>query len=88
MNAIPHVTNGVSGRRFPTPFSYPIGPGRSPAVVKVFWGSLNLVLAYLLLVRVGMFDCHRTPDMLATSIGGLLVAVTLSRTFTDREDEK
>lgn len=83
VNAIPHFTNGVSGRRFPTPFSYPVGPGRSPAVVNVLWGSLNLVIGYLLVFRVGTFDFHRTEDILIAGVGGLLTAVMLSRVFAN-----
>ena len=56
VNAIPHFTNGVSGRKFPTPFASPPGKGLSPAVVNVLWGSLNLVIGYLPVFRVATFD--------------------------------
>jgi len=82
VNAIPHFINGVSGRRFPTPFASPPGQGLSPAVVNVLWGSLNLVLGYLLVFRVGTFDFRRTQDVLIAGVGGLLMAVMLSRAFT------
>ena len=82
VNAIPHFTNGVSGRRFPTPFASPPGKGLSPPVVNVLWGSLNLVIGYLLVFRVGTFDFRRTQDALIAGVGGLLMAVMLSRTFT------
>ena len=82
VNAIPHFINGVSGRRFPTPFASPPGQGLSPAVVNVLWGSLNLVIGYLLVFRVGTFDFRRTQDVLIAGVGGLLMAVMLSRAFT------
>ena len=88
VNAIPHLTNGVSGRMFPTPFASPPGRGLSPAVVNVLWGSLNLVIGYLLVFRVGTFDFRRTQDAIIVGVGGLLMAVMLSRAFTVRESGK
>ena len=88
VNAIPHFINGVSGRMFPTPFASPPGKGLSPPVVNVLWGSLNLVIGYLLVLRVGKFDFHRTRDALIVGVGGLLMAVMLSRSFTGRESGK
>jgi hypothetical protein len=82
VNGIPHFTNGVSGRRFPTPWAYPPRRGLSPAVENVLWGTLNLVIAYLLLFRVGMFDFRRTQDVLIAGAGGLPMAVILARAFT------
>ena len=41
-NSIPHITNGVSGRRFHTPFSSPPVRGSSSPLVNVLWGSANL----------------------------------------------
>jgi len=81
VNAIPHFTNGVSGHMFPTPFASPPGKGLSPAVVNVLWGSLNLLIGYMLVFRVGTFDFRRTPDALIAGVGGLLMAIMLSRTF-------
>ena len=33
VNSVPHFTNGVSGRPFPTPFAKPPGRGLSPSWV-------------------------------------------------------
>jgi len=88
VNAIPHFINGVSGRMFPTPFASPPGKGLSSPTVNVLWGSLNLVIAYLLVFRVGTFDFRRTPDALIAGLGGLLMAVMLSRAFPRREGGK
>ena len=52
MNSVSHFTNGVSGRRFPTPFATPLRKGQSSPTVNVLWGILNLV------IRCGGF----TPD--------------------------
>ena len=80
-NAVPHFTNGVSGRPFPSPFSSPPGQGPSPAWVNVLWGSFNLLVAYLLTQRVGTFQLRGTRDALLVGAGGLLTAVMLSRAF-------
>jgi hypothetical protein len=80
VNAVPHFTNGVSGR-FPTPFAMPLGKGQSSPTVNVLWGSLNLVIGCLLVARVGEFSLNRTSGILAVGVGGLLMAVMLARLF-------
>jgi hypothetical protein len=81
VNSVPHFTNGVSGRRLPTPFASPLGKGQSSPTVNVLWGTFNLAVGYLLLGRVGEFDLHRTSQVLALGAGGLLMAVFLARLF-------
>ena len=81
VNAVPHFTNGVSGRPFPTPFASPPGVGLSPAWVNVLWGLFNLMIGYLLVCRVGTFELRRTRDLLVVGIGALLMAVMLARAF-------
>ena len=44
VNSVPHFTNGVSGRAFPSPFASPPGQGLSPAWVNVLWGLFNLLV--------------------------------------------
>jgi hypothetical protein len=80
-NAVPHFTNGVSGRPFPSPFASPPGQGESSALVNVLWGMFNLVVGYLLVWRVGKSDLRRTVDALVTGAGILLMAMMLSRAF-------
>jgi hypothetical protein len=81
VNAVPHFGNGVSGRRFPSPFSKPPGTGESSPVVNVLWGSFNLVIGYLLVFRVGVFDFLNTQDLIIAGTGGFLMAVMLARAF-------
>jgi hypothetical protein len=80
-NFVPHFTNGISGRSFPTPFASPPGQGLSPAWVNVLWGLFNLLIAYLLLCRVGNFNLRRTDNVAIAGIGGLLTAVMLAMAF-------
>ena len=81
VNTLPHLINGLSGRPFPSPFASPPGQGESSALVNVLWGSLNLVIAYLLISRVGQFEIRRTRDVLLVGAGGLLMAMMLSQVF-------
>jgi hypothetical protein len=81
VNAIPHFVNGASGRPFPTPFASPPGRGFSSPTVNVLWGTFNLAIGYLLVCHVGEFLLHRISDVLVLGIGGLLMAVMLSRVF-------
>jgi hypothetical protein len=81
VNAVPHFTNGVSGRRFPTPFAIPLGKGQSSPIVNVLWGTFNLVIGCLLVGRAGEFHINRTAGILAVGAGGLLMAIMLARLF-------
>lgn len=81
VNFWPHFVNGVSGRRFPTPFASPPGQGESPTLVNVLWALLNLAIAYLLLARVGEFSIRRTGQLLIAAAGAVLTAIMLSQAF-------
>ncbi len=81
VNAVPHFTNGVSGRAFPSPFASPPGQGESTAVVNVAWGAFNLLIGYALTVHVGDFRLRGTREMAIASLGGLLMALMLAKTF-------
>lgn len=80
-NAIPHMVSGLMGRPFQTPCAKPRGKGLSSSMVNVFWGFLNLMIGYLLVCRVGMFDLRSTQDAVALGLGVLLASVMLARIF-------
>ena len=80
-NAVPHFVSGVMGRPFQTPFAKPPGEGLSSSTVNVCWGFLNLVIAYLLLCRVGDFDWRSTAQVAAAGSGALLLSLMLARHF-------
>ena len=88
VNGIPHFVNGVSGRAFPTPFSSPPGRGESSPFVNVLWGTLNLVIGYLIEFHVREFHVHNLPDVTALGAGALLMAVMLSLTFGRRDTKQ
>lgn len=74
-NVIPHLVNGMSGRAFPTPFARPSGRGESTAWFNVVWAALNLVAAYVLIVRVGGFDIRSFAHVGAAATGAFLLAI-------------
>ena len=45
-NTIPHFVHGISGNKFPTPFSKPRGVGLSSSTTNVLWALLNMLIAY------------------------------------------
>jgi hypothetical protein len=47
-NCIPHLTSGLRGESFPTPFARPSGVGLSSPLVNFLWGTLNFMIGMLL----------------------------------------
>lgn len=80
-NAVPHFVSGTMGRAFQSPFARPPGEGLSSSRVNVVWGFFNLVIAYLLVCRVGDFDLRATEDAAALGLGMLLIGVFSARHF-------
>jgi hypothetical protein len=80
-NAVPHVTNGISGRPFQSPFAKPPGQGLSSSTINVAWGFFNLAVAYLLVCRVGSFSLLNTAHVLTLGAGLLFVSIMLARSF-------
>jgi hypothetical protein len=80
-NALPHFGNGVSGHAFQSPFASPPGVGLSSSTVNVLWGLFNLVVAYLLVCRVGNFDLRKTAHVLVLGLGILLMSLNLAHYF-------
>jgi hypothetical protein len=80
-NAIPHFVSGMMGRPFQTPFAKPRGEGLSSSTVNVLWGAFNIAVGYLLVYRVGDFDLRGPIHVVVTGLGGLFMALILSRRF-------
>ena len=53
----------------------------SSALVNVLWGFFNLVVAYLLVCRVGSFDLRNTRHVLVLGAGILAMSLMLAHTF-------
>ena len=80
-NAAPHFVSGVLGRPFQSPFAKPPGRGLSSSTVNVLWGFANFVIAYLLIAHVGSFDPHAADQVIALSVGVLLIGLMSARLF-------
>lgn len=80
-NAIPHLVAGMQGRAFQSPFATPPGKGLSSARLNVVWGCFNLVIAWLLLARVGDFDWRAISDIAPFGLGLLLIGLILAHRF-------
>lgn len=80
-NSLPHLMNGISGRSFQSPFAKPPGEGLSSPTVNVLWGFFNVVIAYLLVMRVGDFSLHDAIQVATLGAGMLLMSVILALSF-------
>jgi hypothetical protein len=83
VNGVPHFTNGVSGRQFPTLFSG--GPGTLDTPVRnVLWGASNLIVGGILLwlIRDGLSDLVIIIEM---TVIGTAYAVLLGASFGNPE---
>ena len=80
-NAVPHFVSGVMGHPFQSPFAKPPGQGLSSSTVNVLWGSLNLVVGYVLVCRVGDFGLRTTRDVTALGLGIFLTGLLCARQF-------
>lgn len=78
-NGIPHLVNGMSGRRFPSPFSG--GPGTEDEPWRnVLWGAGNLVVGGLLLglIRDGLVNAVLVAEMVVIAV---IYAAVLGHAF-------
>jgi hypothetical protein len=80
-NTIPHLVNGISGSPFQSPFATPPGQGLSSSTVNVLWGIFNLVVAYILVARVGRFELRQTKHVFVLGLAALLTALLLAHRF-------
>lgn len=80
-NGIPHFVNGVSGRRFRTPFARLSGTKLSSPITNVIWGSANFAVALLLFANAGRAYIGTLEDTAAIAAGVLLTGVMLARIF-------
>ena len=80
-NAVPQFVSGITGRSFQSPFAKPPGQGLSSSTVNVLWGFLNLVIGYLLVLRVGLFAVRSTSHVVALAGGALLLSFFCARHF-------
>jgi len=80
-NGVPHFVNGISGKKFQSPFASPPGVGESSPLVNVIWGMFNFVIGFALLCGVGDFQLGLNIDTLTVGLGILLTSIALSWHF-------
>ena len=80
-NTVPHFVNGVSGNPFQSPFASPPGQVVTSSMINVVWGLVNLVIAYLLICRVGSFNLRKTTHAITLGAGILIMSLMLARAF-------
>jgi hypothetical protein len=85
-NAVPHFVHGISGDRFPSPFSKPPGKGLSPAPVNMAWALVNLVIGYLLF-RAGHVASGAWPAIVVFFAGIAVIGLWLSVGFQNKHPQ-
>jgi hypothetical protein len=80
-NGVPHFVSGMMGQPFQTPFAIPSGKGLSSSTVNVLWGLFNLVIGYVLVLRVGSFNVRSTSNVAVLVVGVLLISLFSARHF-------
>jgi hypothetical protein len=79
-NCIPHLTAGLQGQSFPTPFARPRGVGNSSPFLNFLWGAFNVAVGLTLLSRnPAAFGLN--VDCLVMAAGVLALGTYLSRHF-------
>lgn len=80
-NGVPHFVNGISGRRFQSPFASPPTVGESSALVNVIWGLVNFIIGFVLIKGVGDFSCGFNLDVLMVFLGAVVMSLGLAWYF-------
>ena len=80
-NGVPHFVNGISGKKFPSPFASPPGRGESAPLVNALWGLANFFIGYTLIFKVGDFHFGMNRDVLMAGLGALVISVILAVNF-------
>jgi hypothetical protein len=81
-NVVPHFVNDISGNPFPSPFSDPPGRGLSILLINVLWGSLNIVIGYLLF-KFAKVSGKRISSLIILLAGIVCQGVILSLAFAN-----
>jgi len=80
-NGVPHFVQGISGKRFPTPFASPPAVGESSPLVNVVWGLVDFLIGYLLIFGVGHFYFGITWSAVMAALGALGASIGLALYF-------
>ena len=79
-NVVPHFVHGISGDRFPTPFTQPPGKGLSSPTTNVIWALVNLIVGYVLF-RIGKVSSGGNLALIVFFAGISVLSTWLSVLF-------
>ena len=85
-NALPHFVNGISGNKFPTPFSKPPGRGLSSATVNVVWALFNFLVGYVFM-RIGQVSSGNILSLFIFFFGFATISIMSSIVFQKKHKE-
>ena len=85
-NAIPHFIYGVSGDKFPIPFSKPPGRGLSSPIVNVLWALLNFIAGYLFYL-MGKISEGNVWALGIFFLGFAFISIFSSKIFANKLDQ-
>ena len=84
-NVVPHFVHGISGNKFPTPFSNPRGIGLSSPTVNVIWALFNMLVGYLLLKSGHV--CDGGIPLVVAFAGAAAISIAMSFRFQHKHKE-
>ena len=85
-NAVPHLVQGVSGNKFPSPFAKPPGKGLSSPTVNVIWALFNMLRGYLLF-QVGQVSSTNLPSLIVFYLGVAAISIFSSINLQKKDRE-
>jgi len=85
-NAVPHFVQGVSGNKFPSPFSKPPGRGLSSPTVNVIWALFNMLVGCVLL-KIGRVNFGNLASLSIFFIGIAAISIMSSVNFQKKHKE-
>lgn len=85
-NFVPHFVHGISGNRFPTPFSKPHGVGLSSPTLNVLWALFNLIVGYLFF-RFAKISTDDNLSLIVFLAGISLLSIFSSKRFAGKHKE-
>jgi hypothetical protein len=80
-NGVPHFVQGISGRRFHSPFASPPGVGKSSPLSNALWGFANFAVGFVLLWFFGPRGSAAGIGWIVVGLGVLVAAVWLATIF-------
>ena len=85
-NSVPHFVSGISGNKFPTPFSKPHGKGLSSPTLNVVWALFNLAIGFLLF-KAAKISTENNLSLIIFFIGIACISIFSSKQFAGKDKE-